>query len=381
MNRKAIWVVLLALLLLGAGLGFFWPFRSATTLRLAGMVEIQEVRLGSKTSGRVAEVLVEEGKVIEAGTRMVVFEAPELEAMRDQLRAKLLQAQADFYRIANGARPEEKVAARAAALAAKARWAKLKFGWRDEEKKQAASELETARADFKQTVTEFERVSALFRQKSASQADLDVARGARDRAQGRLHAAEAKNLMMTAGSRSEDIAEAKAEFERVNAQAEMLDAGSRWEDIALYQAKVLEAKANLEEVDAKLREAVIVAPEKVRVDVVAVRKGDIIAPNQPVVRVLRADDVWVKVFVPEPQVGKISLGQEVDVFTDAYPDRPLKGRVSFIDAISEFTPRNIQSIDERRHQVFGVKVLVANAQDILKAGMAAEVKLPLAQWP
>ena len=89
----------------------------------------------------------------------------------------------------------------------------------------------------------------------------------------------------------------------------------------------------------------------------------------------------MKVFVPEPQLGKVRDNQAVDVFIDSYPDTPLKGKIVYIDPISEFTPRNIQSIDERRHQVFGIKVRVENSQGILRSGMAAEVRVPLNQSP
>jgi HlyD family secretion protein len=380
-NNKILWIVLGLLVVLGAGLGFFWPFQASSVLRLAGMVEIQEVRLGSKVSGRVAEVLVQEGQQVSSGTRLVVFEVPELQALRDQLQARLMQAQADYFRVVNGARPEEKQAAQAAANAALARFEKLKYGWRDEEKKEVASEVETAKADFQQAEKELERVSQLIRQKSASQSDLDSAVAARDRMKGRLNAVQARHQMMQAGSRKEDIAEAQAEYEKAQARANELRAGNRWEDIAQAQARIMEAKAKVEEVEAQLREAEVLAPENVVIDVVAVRKGDIIPPNQPVIRALRAEDLWVKVFVPEIQLGKIRTDQEVEVFIDSYPNDPLRGRIIHIDPISEFTPRNVQSIEERRHQVFGVKVLVENNRGIFKAGMAAEVRIPLHTSP
>jgi multidrug resistance efflux pump len=115
----------------------------------------------------------------------------------------------------------------------------------------------------------------------------------------------------------------------------------------------------------------------VLVEVVSVRKGDIIAPNQPILKVLRADDLWVKIYVPETQLGQLRLNQEVEVTVDSYPDRRFSGTIMLIAAESEFTPRNVQSADERRHQVFGVKVRVPNPEGIFKSGMAAEVIVPL----
>src|SRR5262249_49962808 len=113
------------------------------------------------------------------------------------------------------------------------------------------------------------------------------------------------------------------------------------------------------------------------VEVLSVRKGDVLTPNQTILRVLRADDLWVKVYVPETELGRVQLGQHVDVTIDSYPNRRFAGTVEQIAAESEFTPRNVQSADERRHQVFGVKVRVANPEGVFKSGMAAEVTLPL----
>ena len=111
----------------------------------------------------------------------------------------------------------------------------------------------------------------------------------------------------------------------------------------------------------------------------AVRKGDVLAPNGPVARLLRTADVWVRVYVPETQLGKIHLDQEVQVTNDSYPGRRFTGRVIQIAAESEFTPRNVQSADERHHQVFGVKVRVDDPEGVFKAGMAASVAVPLSR--
>src|SRR5262249_27562086 len=136
-----------------------------------------------------------------------------------------------------------------------------------------------------------------------------------------------------------------------------------------------------QEIEANLAEMQVRAPERCLVEVVAVRKGDLVAPNFPILRVLRADDLWVKVYVPETDLGKVRLGQKVTVTNDAYPGRAFDGAIFFIASESEFTPRNVQSVDERRHQVFGIKVHVNDPGNVFKAGMAAEVTIPLEPAP
>jgi multidrug resistance efflux pump len=361
-----------------AALGFFWPFGDRQeVLRLPGIVEIQEVRLGSKVGGRVLEVLIKEGEMVEPGRKLVIFDVPEVEAQLKQAEAKLAAAVADWEKAEAGPRLEEKRAAWATAEAAKARSERMLAGWRQEEKDQARSELEAAEADLKQAREDLFRSSELYRQRAAAKADYDTALAARDRAQGRCNSAKARYEMMEAGNRKEDKETARAEWKQAEWQARLLDAGTRPEDKAAAKARMDELRARVEELKVNLAEQSVYAPERAVVEVLSVRKGDLVQPNAPVVRVLRAEDLWVKVYVPETELGKVRLNQVVDVRIDSFPDKRFRGTVIQVASISEFTPRNVQSADERRLQVFGVKVRVDNPQGAFKAGMFAEVVIPL----
>ncbi len=241
-----------------------------------------------------------------------------------------------------------------------------------------------ADADLVQTKAEFERIDKLSKTgggATVTRSEWDAARANRDRAQRRYQAAMARYDMMMNGSRPEDLAEAAAEVARARAHFELLEHGTREEDLALAEATVAETRGKLAEVEVNRREAVVVAPGPAVVDVLAVRAGDLVPPNQPVVRILRDDDLWVKVFVPETELGKVRLNQPVEVTVDAYPGRPLPGSIDQIASVSEFTPRNVQSVDERKHQVFAIKVKVDNREGLFKSGMAAEVTIPLAGAP
>jgi multidrug resistance efflux pump len=322
MRRLGIWGSVALFVAVVVTLGFFGPFRHrGETLRLPGVVEIQEVRLGSKVGGRVAEVMVREGDVVEPGQIMVRFEVPELAALKVQQLAKVDQTKAEWDKAKNGPRPEEK--------------------------RQADSELASAKADVKLAQEDFERADRLHRMGSLSRAEFDAARANLDRARGRVNAAQAR--------------------------ADLLHAGTRYEDIEIARAQWEEAAGRLKEIEANLAEELVRAPERSLVEVVAVRKGDLVPPNTPIVRVLRADDLWVKVYVPETELGKVRLHQPVSVTIDSYPGRKFAGTVYHIASESEFTPRNVQSPDERRHQVFGIRVRVPDPEGVFKSGMAAEV--------
>ena len=382
MNKITGFVGVLLLATIAVGLWFYWPFGNHHEWQLPGIVEIQEVRLGSKIGGRVAEVFVSEGQRVSRKAKLVVLEAPELENLREQQKARVQAAQAEMERIVNGPRLEAKRAAQASADAAKARYDKMTEGWREEEKRWAQSDLETAEAELKHAMEDLVRVTDLYRIKSVARADYDAALGVRDRARGRVNAAKAKTDMYRLGNRKEDLAEARAEWQRAQAKFDELYNGSREEDIALAKAKLAESQAKLEEFEINLRERTVSVPDahqftKATVEVLAVRPGDIVAAGQPVVRLLCAEDLWVKIFVPETKFGLITLDKEVTVTIDSHPGKVFKGVVAQRSAVSEFTPRNVQSVDERRHQVFGVKIRVDDPQGVFSAGMAASVKIPL----
>jgi multidrug resistance efflux pump len=367
---------------LAAASGWWWlRGERGAELRLQGTVEVQEVRLGSKIGGRVAEVHVREGHPVQAGQVLVVFEAPELEAQREQWLARLRAKTASLEKLRNGARAEEREAAEATAEAAQARYERLKAGSREEEIRQAEAELKREEATLAVAQSDLRRELQTYSRNASKEADYDSVKAEEGRSVARVAAARARLDLLLAGSRKEDIDEAAAELKRARANALLLQNGNRSEDIAEAEAALAEARGKLHEVEAQLREASLLAPEQAVVEVLSVRKGDVVTPNQIIVRVLRADDLWVKVYVPETDLGRIRLSQEVEVRVDSYAGKRFAGTVEQIAGESEFTPRNVQSAEERRHQVFGVKVRVANPDGMFKSGMAAEVAMPLRTEP
>jgi multidrug resistance efflux pump len=369
-----------------ACLGFFWPFGDRKNiLRLPGIVEIQEVRLGSKIGGRVIAVFGKngspsnggnlEGYEVEAGQKIVVFDLPELKAQFDQAEARMKNAQADFEK-AKVTVPQEVIVAKATADSAKARFDKAKAGPRKEEKEQAQSDLETAQAELKQALEDYKRIRDLYEKQSVARAEYDAALGTRDKAQGKFNAATAKvNLMKR--YRQEEIDEAEAEWKKADAKWKEMES-TQAQEIELARTRWEEAKGKVKELDANLKEAVVSAPRKAVVDVISVRVGDLIPPNQPIVRMLYLEDLWVKAYVPETELHKVYLGQPAEVLIDNSSKR-FKGTVYYIAPISEFTPRNVQSVDERHHQVFAIKIRVDNTDQMFHSGMAAEVLLSVKQ--
>jgi multidrug resistance efflux pump len=367
--------IILCLVVVAAATGcYLWrKTQGPEILRLPGTVEVQEVRLGSRLGGRVAAVHVQEGQLVEAGQVLVTFEPHDLAARRDQATGRLAGARAALERAEHGPLPEEVAEARGAAEAAGARLARARAGYREEQKRQARGDLDAALAEVKQADEEFDRARYLSGVGVASPSDYDAALAARDRARSRARAALAVHDMMVRGSRDEDIDEAQADLARLNARYQLLLRGTRDEDRAAAAAAVAEAEAQLAEAEANLREAAVVVTERCLIETLSVRAGSLVPAGQPVVVAHRADDLWVKANVPASELGRLRVGQAVEVTVDSHPGRRFRGEVVQIAASSEFTPRNVQSADERQHQVFAVKARVADPGGVFKSGMAAEV--------
>ena len=140
--------------------------------------------------------------------------------------------------------------------------------------------------------------------------------------------------------------------------------------------RVTQARAQLADIDAQLAEMQIVAPTDSVLEVLSVKVGDVLPPNREVATLLLINHLWVRVYVPEPWLGKIKVGDEVKVRVDSYPGQDFPGKVEQINRQAEFTPRNVQTVEDRIRQVFGVKIRLPENDPHLRAGMAADVYFP-----
>jgi HlyD family secretion protein len=221
----------------------------------------------------------------------------------------------------------------------------------------------------------------------------------------RLDQAQANLTKTLRGPRSEEIASARAQAE--NAEKERLrwkellekgvapqqqydsaatlarttreallelERGSRPEDIAAARAAVQTEERQLGYLERQRAESFVTAPAAGVIESMDLRPGDLVGPNQPVARMLEPSQLWVRVYVPEPQLGRVRVGQRAALTVDTYPKREFAGKVVEIRTQAEYTPRNVQTLDQRMDQVFGVKVAVDPAPE-LKPGMAATVRL------
>ena len=169
--------------------------------------------------------------------------------------------------------------------------------------------------------------------------------------------------------RSKTVSPNEAERARSAAAAEekSLDAA---------RLRIVQMRAQFAEIEAELRELNVVAPNDCIVEVLNVKVGDVLAPNEELATLILPQHLWVRVYVPEPWLGYIKLGQEVRARVDSFGDEEFTGTVEQINRQAEFTPRNVQTVEDRIRQVFGVKIRLQNHEDKLRAGMSADVIFP-----
>jgi HlyD family secretion protein len=142
------------------------------------------------------------------------------------------------------------------------------------------------------------------------------------------------------------------------------------------QMRVAQAKANLASIETQLNEMKVVAPGETVLEILSVKVGDVLPANREVATLIVPNYLWVRVYVPEPWLGHIKIGDEVSVHVDVWPNESFNGVVDQINRQAEFTPRNVQTVEDRIRQVFGVKVRLENREDKLRAGMSVDITFP-----
>jgi multidrug resistance efflux pump len=341
----------------------------------SGTVETREIQIGSKIGGRVVAVPVEEGQIVKAGTTLVRFECDELKAQRAQAQASSEQAQADLDKMMRGNRPEEIAQAEATARAQQASLAAARNGPRRQEIEQAQADYAAAAADATNAEITYKRMEKLIATDTISRQLFDDSRDKRDAAVQRAESARQRLSLLQAGTRVEDLNAAEAKYNQAEAAAALSRKGFRKEDIEAARGRLAEAQGRVAELDARLREGELTAPADAVVEVVSVRPGNLVPAGRIVITMLETSQLWVKVYVPETDLAHVHLGQHATVHVDSFGNRAFEGHVGQIASQAEFLPRNVQTKSDREHQVFGVKIYVDNAQQTLKSGMSATVRL------
>lgn len=382
-QRLAVLAVLLVLLVAGVLAWRWWQRTPAGVLIASGTIEATEVSVGFRISGRVIERAVDEGERVKAGDLVARLDREELEAEVDRLRATLESSRTRVPQLETEIawrnelfrRDVEK--ARATLAAREARLAELRAGSRPQDIQKAEAEVAEIRAVLRNAERDFQRLDVLFRAGAATEQSRDAARADLEVAEERLRHALERLALVKEGPRQEEIRRVAAEVQEAEAalrraQAGELEVALTRQRLATLRADIARDQAALARAAAELGYTVLYSPQAGVVLRKHVEPGETIAAGTAVVTLADLRNIWLKIYVPEPQLGHIKLGQTADITTDSYPGKRYRGAVTFISSEAEFTPKNVQTQEERVKLVFAVKVTVDNPEQELKPGMPAD---------
>lgn len=308
-----------------AALAFYAVARSRGTgeLVLYGNVDIREVTLGFRVPGRLAALSVDEGDSVRAGQELARLDVTPIQLELNEARAN--------------------------AAAIGARVALLKSGYRTEDVEQSRAALAERRAALTNAEQSLARQEQLRGTGAVAQRVYDDAVAARDAARARVRAAEQSLAQFEAGYRRQEIAEAEANQAR--------------------------AAATAAQAEQRLGDAVLQAPADGTILTRAVEPGAIVAAGAPVFTVSLRAPVWARIYVSEPDLGRVAPGRAVLLYTDARPDRPYHGQIGFVSPTAEFTPKNVETPDLRTALVYRARVVVTDPDPALRQGMPVTVRL------
>ncbi len=321
----AVGAVIIAVILLGAmaSVRYFNHRTDGGRIAASGTIEATEVNIESKVTGRIERLLADEGDRVSEGQLLVQIETREIEA---QVRGAEAQVEA-----------------------ARANLSNLEAGSREQEIKKGEAALEEANANLEKTRTDRDRLEKLHNDKVVSDQEWERAQTAYDVAVARQREAREHLDLLKAGTRRQVIEAARGELRR--------------------------AQAALDLVQAQLDNTRLTAPLASTVLLRNREPGELATAGTPILTLGDLDHLWVSIYVKETDLGRVKLGGEAQVMVDSFPGKSYRGKVTHISNKAEFTPKTIQTKEERVKLVFEVKVAIENQNGELKPGLPADVEL------
>jgi HlyD family secretion protein len=325
MRRRVVIGIAALLVLAGAGWLVYRQFTGTRPDKLIiyGNVDIRQVNLGFRVSGRLKEMKFEEGDVVQAGDVIAVLDDGPYQDQVHLAEAQLAQAQASYSKMVNG--------------------------FRVEEIEQARAQLAQAKANYDNAVRTFEREDKLLQTHVISQSDYDAATSSRDSLKAMVQSAQANLNLELAGNRKEDIDNAKAQLD--NAQANLDNAKRNLTDCQLHASV----------------DGVVITR--------AVEPGTIVATSTIVYSICETLPVWIRTYVDEGDLGRIYPGMKALVYNDTYANHPYTAQVGFISPVAEFTPKNVETRELRADLVYRLRVILEKPDRYVRQGMPVTVQL------
>ncbi|MBU7005389.1 HlyD family secretion protein [Phosphitispora fastidiosa] len=310
-------------------------------IHVSGTVSAAEVTVSAETGGRITDITVQEGVYVKRGEVLGRLDSKVQALQVNKAEAGLRAAVEKARETKSGSREQ---------LIAQAEFTVNQFD----------SLQQGARHTMQNAGETLERLKRLFAEGGATQQQLS----------------DAETGLAAAKAQYESFASQKGSAEK---QLELLKNGATKETVNIADAGVELAQAELEIARANLEKTILCAPVDGIISSVNFNNGEVVAPGAGLVSVLVNRDLWIDVYVSETELPHIKLGQQAEISIDAFPEKIFHGRAAFISPEAEFTPKNLQTKDERVNMVFAVKIMVTDGNDIFKPGLPADVRILTSQ--
>ena len=384
-------IILFALfLIMAAGFVFYLTRNQETTekggIRVSGTIELTEVDCAFKVSGMIEELRFAEGDFVKEGDLIARLNEREFQDRRNKAEAYLRMEESRINQLFIAIEHQERnsrgliAQAKANLAAARARLRELLAGARPQEIEEARAAMNRAASELQKFSLEWERAQRLFAAQTISKQQWDTAKAAFEIAQAQYDRAREQYDLVREGPRKETIEaarskEAEARAALQVAEATILKGEELKQELETTRARVRVAQADLDLAETLISETKLYAPISGIVLSKNMERGEIALPGSAVLTLGDLKKVWLRAYVNEPDLGRITLGQPVEVFTDTYPGKAYQGRLVFLSDEAEFTPKQIQTQEERVKLVYRIKIDIDNPLMELKSGMPADARI------
>jgi len=353
------------------------------SLTFTGNIELTEVHLAFKRPDRLVARYFDEGDFVTSGAIVARLDTAELENRRDEARAAVAVAESQLYLLDYEIRFQEEslnatIALRKAELEqAQALLKEAQTGFREQEIKQVEAAFERAKSEWEEARRDWDRIRGLWESGVVPQSQRDAAKTRYDAAAAALEQARQRLDLFREGTRKERIEAAKAAVSRARAALRVAEAGKielerKQRERPIREAQLEKARAALALVETQIAQSVLIAPVSGVVLSKSAEPGEVLAAGIPVLTLGDLDHPWVRAYISETDLGRVHLGDPVRVRCDSFPGKVYKGKVTFISSEAEFTPKQIETREERTRLVYRIKVEVENPNHELKLNMPVE---------
>ena len=389
--KKRIIVIIVVLAAVAAGV---YAYRSGigrtpdNRIMVSGNIELTEVNIAFKTAGRLIERTVDEGDAEKKGQVVARLDRDQLVAQRERQAAELASAEEQLAQAETSlewerANLEGDVEQRKADLASnESRLQELKNGSRPQEIQESRAAVEAAQSELDRAQRDWDRAQTLYKNDDISTEQFDQYRNRWQSADAALKQAQQRDALVQVGPRVEVIQAAAGQVEKARgalkmAEANTLEIKRREQELITRRDEIESAKAGLALIDAQLADTIAYSPVDGVVLVKSADVGEVLNVGTTIVTVGDIDHPWLRGYVNETALGKIKVGAKAKVTTDSYPGKVYEGRVSFIASEAEFTPKQIQTEEERVKLVYRIKIELDNPRRELKSNMPADAEIVL----